>query len=207
MRRPQHPRTTRTLLPASLGSLLPWVSFRLFLTRSQIGALCGEGGSITLLPRALPLPPSQSPLRACCPRHPSSPGASPPGVSWAASPAPSPPHPTCVLLSLQFILLSETLPCSLSEQKPQGGGALALRPSSGLRTVRGEEQAVILAVERMTNVLLLSMQVVNGRADKAPFVWLPTLPLPAPAVLAESVIYLCPVCLCYLQIFVLFFVE
>lgn len=67
VRCPQHPRTTRTLLPASFGSLLPWVSFPLFLTRSQIGALRGEGGSITLLPRALPLPPSQSPPRVCCP--------------------------------------------------------------------------------------------------------------------------------------------
>lgn len=73
--------------------------------------------------------------------------------------------------------------------------------------MRGGEQAVILAVERMTNVLLLSMQVVNGRATSLRSSASPHCPSPAPAVLAESVIYLCPVCLCYLQIFLLFFVE
>lgn len=87
----------------------------------------------------------------------------------------------------------------VSKRKPQGGRALALPPSSGLRAARGRERAVIRVCATVTNVFLLPVQVVNGRA--------PQHPSPAPAVLGESVVYLCPVCLCYLQIFVLFFVE
>ena len=117
-----------------------------------------QDGSVTLLPRTLPLPASPSPPRGLLPCRPSvTPPA--PGLPLQLSPgrhcsAPSPPHPLRALLPLCLslpavpaLLPPVSLPGSRGALGRQGSCSVPVR---GLRTMPGRSRHLPVFVERMS---------------------------------------------------------